>query len=59
VVIFLVNSSKSGPKKSSKLCIAVCVQVKVKAMSKETVDFSLTWNMPKVQFYGQQATYKR
>ena len=46
-------------KKASKLCIAVCVKVKVKAMSSETIDFSLVWNMPRVSFVGNQKTYNK
>ncbi len=45
--------------KKSKLNIAVCVQVTVKAESKENIDFSLVWNMPNVTFYEKQKTYKK
>ena len=43
-------------KKASKLCIAVCVKVKVKAMSSETIDFSLVWNMPNLIFNNDPRT---
>lgn len=33
-----------------KLAVAVCVTVKIKPLSKETIDFSLVWNMPEFYF---------
>ena len=36
------------------MAIAVCVQVKVKANSKENIDFSLVWNMPTFSFNGDK-----
>lgn len=47
------------PNKKFKLNIAVCVQVKVKAMSTEKIDFSLVWNMPKISFIGEKKVYKK
>jgi len=36
--------------KPMKLAVAVCVTVKIKPLSKETIDFSLVWNMPEFYF---------
>jgi hypothetical protein len=40
-------------RKSAKLAVAVCVNVSIKANSKETIDFALVWNMPKIYFDGK------
>jgi len=42
-------------KRSQKLAIAVCVQVKVKANSKENIEFSLVWHMPSFFFNGDKS----
>ena len=44
---------------NSKLAIAVNVQIKVKANSKENIQFSLVWNMPQICFGDGQQMYKR
>ena len=44
---------------SSKLAIAVCAQVKVKANSKEKIEFSLVWHMPEIYFGDRKQMYKR
>lgn len=36
------------------LAIAVCVNIKIKPFSKETIDFSLVWNMPNIYFSGDK-----
>jgi len=44
--------NKIPSRKTTKLAIAVAVKVIVKANSKETIDFSLVWNMPNIFFSG-------
>jgi len=41
------------------MAIAVCASVKIKAFSKSSVEFSLSWNMPNVSFGDSQVAYKR
>jgi len=42
------------------LAVALCVTVKVKAFSKETIDFALVWNMPIIYFTAEpELKYKR
>ena len=54
---FLVDFKRQ--KKNSKLAIAVCAQIKVKAGSREIIEFCLVWNMPNISFAGNQKQYKR
>ncbi|CAF1008695.1 unnamed protein product, partial [Brachionus calyciflorus] len=44
---------------NGKLAIAVAVQIKLKAHSREKIEFSLVWNMPKVSFHNNQKSYKK
>ncbi|RNA02073.1 non-lysosomal glucosylceramidase, partial [Brachionus plicatilis] len=43
----------------NKLAIAVCVQIKVPAHSKDRIEFALVWNMPNVSFVNNQKKYKK
>lgn len=47
-----VDEDLSQKHKSLRLAIAVCVNIKVKPFSKETIDISIVWNMPKIHFTG-------
>lgn len=38
------------------MAVAVCAKIKVKAMSKSNVDFSLVWYMPNICFPGDNKT---
>ena len=45
---------------AKRLAIAVCVNIKLKPFSKETIDFSIVWNMPNTYFSGdKEKVYKR
>jgi non-lysosomal glucosylceramidase len=54
-----VNKGVKQPKLSSKLSVAVCVKINVKANSSESIKFSLVWNMPKVSFRNPKNVYTR
>jgi non-lysosomal glucosylceramidase len=49
------NAERAMTRKDSKLTIAVCVNVLVKAQKSEQIDFSLVWHMPKIHFSGDES----
>ena len=56
---FFKDDSKVIPNQKSKLAVAVCVKVHIKAKSSEKIDFSLVWNMPNIRFNDESKLYKR
>lgn len=47
------------PSKKTKLAVAVCAKVTVKAHSSQNIDFTLVWHMPKIKFLKGTKTYDR
>ncbi len=47
-------SSKDKDKEPPKLTVAVCVNIKMKAQSKDNIEFALVWNMPHISFNGEK-----
>jgi uncharacterized protein (DUF608 family) len=48
------SEEKAQARKDSKLTVAVCVKVLVKALKSERIDLSLVWHMPKIHFTGDE-----
>jgi non-lysosomal glucosylceramidase len=46
---------ESSKCRNSKLTIAVCAKIKVKANSQEEIKFSLVWHMPEIYFSGDSS----
>lgn len=44
---------------NKRVSIAVCAQIKVKANSKGTIEFSLVWHMPTISFTSNTIKYKK
>jgi hypothetical protein len=54
-----VDKNSMPSKKSTKLAVAVCIKVHLKAYSSETIDMALVWNMPKFRFINGKTIHNR
>ena len=54
-MLLIVNKERAMLRKDKKLTIAVCVNIQLKALKTDRIDFSLVWHMPTIHFSGDDS----